>query len=188
MEKCGKVRKSVKKCRNDFALELLTFSFSLNLAESLMEGPIAFPELGGSQLGRAPKQCPAPMVSGEYCEGVLTDTACWTRLRNTWLFLHEQNLQDGNGYRQLGSNPSWWVRLGQKSQKIPSFTVKKAPNRHPLQPEPPFTGVSGPSGPEIAKKSQKGSFWGSGQKSRKIPEKSLKIPKKCPKRSENRYF
>ena len=30
-----------------------------------------------------------------------------------------------------GSNPSWWVRLGQKSQKIPSFTVKNAPNRHP---------------------------------------------------------
>ena len=40
-----------------------------------------------------------------------------------------------------------------------------------LRPEPPFTGVSGPSGPEIAKKSQKGSFWGSGEKSQKIPEK-----------------
>ena len=41
-----------------------------------------------------------------------------------------------------------------------------------LRPEPPFTGVSGPSGPEIAKKSQKRSFWGSAEKSQKIPGQS----------------
>ena len=43
-----------------------------------------------------------------------------------------------------------------------------------LRPEPPFTGVSGPSGPEIAKKSQKRSFGGSAEKSQKIPEKVKK--------------
>ena len=26
---------------------------------------------------------------------------------------------------------SWWIRLGQKSQKFPSSTVKNVPNRHP---------------------------------------------------------
>ena len=50
-----------------------------------------------------------------------------------------------------------------------------------LRPEPPFTGVSGPSGPEIAKKSQKGSFWGSGEKSQKIPEKVQKYQKNTQK-------
>ena len=49
-------------------------------------------------------------------------------------------------------------------------------------------GVSGPSGPETAKKSQKGSFWGSGEKSQKIPGKSLKIPKKLPFWVFFRYF
>ena len=39
-----------------------------------------------------------------------------------------------------------------------------------LRPEPPFTEVSEPSRPEIAKKSQKVSSWGSGEKSQKIPE------------------
>ena len=33
---------------------------------------------------RAPKQCPAIMVSGGCCEGLFPDTVCWTRLRNTW--------------------------------------------------------------------------------------------------------
>ena len=47
-----------------------------------------------------------------------------------------------------------------------------------LRPERPFTGVSGPSGPEIPKKSQKESFWGSARKSPKIPEKVEKYPKK----------
>ena len=46
-----------------------------------------------------------------------------------------------------------------------------------LRPEPPFTGVSGPSGPEIAKKSQKG-LLGGRQKS----------PKKYPKKSKNTNF
>ena len=42
-----------------------------------------------------------------------------------------------------------------------------------LRPEPPFTGVSEPSGPEISQKSlKKGLFGGSGEKSQKIPEKS----------------
>ena len=27
------------------------------------------------------------MVSGGYCEGLFPDTVCWTRLRNTWLYL-----------------------------------------------------------------------------------------------------
>ena len=36
-----------------------------------------------------------------------------------------------NNIYTYGSNPSWWVRLGQKSKQIPSFTVKNAPNRHP---------------------------------------------------------
>ena len=26
------------------------------------------------------------MVSGGYCEGLFSDTVCWTRLRNTWQF------------------------------------------------------------------------------------------------------
>ena len=42
---------------------------------------------------------------------------------------------------------------------------------HRLRSERPFTGVSGPSGAKIAKKSQKESFWGSAKKSPKIPEK-----------------
>ena len=46
-----------------------------------------------------------------------------------------------------------------------------------LRSEPPFTGVSGPSGPEIAKKSHKGFFGGL--------EKSLK---KYPKKSKNTDF
>ena len=46
-----------------------------------------------------------------------------------------------------------------------------------LRPEPPFTGVSGPSGPEIAKKSQKGSSWGVWRKVSKNARKSLKIQK-----------
>ena len=49
-----------------------------------------------------------------------------------------------------------------------------------LRSEPPFTGVSGRSGPESAKKSQKGSFGGGGglQKSHK----------KYPKKSKNTFF
>ena len=62
-----------------------------------------------------------------------------------------------------------------------NFAYRCDPSRH-LQESP------GPQEPEIAKESQKGSFWGSGEKSQKIPEKSLKIPKKYPKRSENRSF
>ena len=45
-----------------------------------------------------------------------------------------------------------------------------------LRPKRPFTGVSGPSGPEIPKKSRKESFWGSAKKSSKIPEKVEKDP------------
>ena len=57
----------------------------------------------------------------------------------------------------------------QKRSKLapPSVPPPEALFDHPkweralgLRPEPPFTGVSGPSGPEIAKKSQKGSFLG----------------------------
>ena len=46
-----------------------------------------------------------------------------------------------------------------------------------LRRERPLTGVSGPSGPEIAKKSQKEFFW---RVCKKVPEnsrKSQKIPK-----------
>ena len=52
-----------------------------------------------------------------------------------------------------------------------------------LRPEPPFTGpgVSRPSGPEIAKKVSKGSFWGSGEKSQNIPEKVSKYRKNTQK-------
>ena len=46
-----------------------------------------------------------------------------------------------------------------------------------LRLERPFTGVSGPFGPEIPKKSRKESFWGSAKKSPKIPEKVEKYPK-----------
>ena len=28
------------------------------------------------------------MVSGGYCDGLFPDTVCWTRLRNTWIFLY----------------------------------------------------------------------------------------------------
>ena len=45
-----------------------------------------------------------------------------------------------------------------------------------LRPERSFTGVSGPSGPKIAKQSQKESFWGSAKKSPKIPEKVKNNP------------
>ena len=45
-----------------------------------------------------------------------------------------------------------------------------------LRPEPPFTGVSRPSGPEIAKKSQKGSFLGVWRTVSKNTRRSLKIP------------
>ena len=45
-----------------------------------------------------------------------------------------------------------------------------------LRPERPFTGVSGPSGPKIAKKSQKESFGGPQKKSPKIPEQVKKYP------------
>ena len=49
-------------------------------------------------------------------------------------------------------------------------------------PEPPFTGLSGPSRPEIAKKSQKRFFfWGGLQESPKNTRKNLKMPKKGPK-------
>ena len=41
----------------------------------------------GLPLQRAPKQCQR-MVSGGCCEGLFPDTVCWTRLRNTWDFLH----------------------------------------------------------------------------------------------------
>ena len=46
-----------------------------------------------------------------------------------------------------------------------------------MRPERPFIGVSWPSGPEIARKSQKESFWRFAKKSPKIPEKVLKYPK-----------
>ena len=44
-----------------------------------------------------------------------------------------------------------------------------------LRPEPPFTGVSGPSGPEIAKKSQKGFLGGLEKSLEKYPKKSKNI-------------
>ena len=47
-----------------------------------------------------------------------------------------------------------------------------------LRPEPPFTGVSGPSGPEIAKKSQKRCFGGLQRSPPKNTQKSPKTPKK----------
>ena len=53
-----------------------------------------------------------------------------------------------------------------------------------LRPEPPFIGVSGPSGPEIAKKSQKGLFGGLEKSLKKYPKNSKNtenIPKKVRK-------
>ena len=46
-----------------------------------------------------------------------------------------------------------------------------------LRPEPPFTGVSGPSGPEIAKKVSKRVFWGVWRKVSKNTRKSPKYMK-----------
>ena len=46
-----------------------------------------------------------------------------------------------------------------------------------LRPERPFIAISGPSGPKIAKESQKESFWGSAKKSPEIPENVKKYPK-----------
>ena len=47
-----------------------------------------------------------------------------------------------------------------------------------LRREPPFTGVCGPSGPEITIKSQSRSFGGRPKSPRKYPRKSEKGPKK----------
>ena len=56
------------------------------------------------------------------------------------------------------------------------------PWRHPrsdyLRPERPFTGVSGPSGPEIPKESQKESFGGSAKTVPENTRKGRKYPKK----------
>ena len=57
------------------------------------------------------------------------------------------------------------------------FLVGNACGGNGLRPERPFTGVSGPCGPKIAKKSPKESFWGSAKKSPRIPEKVKKYPK-----------
>ena len=54
-----------------------------------------------------------------------------------------------------------------------SFEIEK------LRPEPPFTGVSGPSGPEIAKKISKRVFWGAAEK--KVPKNTRQSPKNTPK-------
>ena len=53
-----------------------------------------------------------------------------------------------------------------------------------LRPEPPFTGVSGPSGPQTAKSLKKGLFGGLEKSLKKYPKKSKnteKIPKKIRK-------
>ena len=52
--------------------------------------------------------------------------------------------------------------------------ISNFPKAQDLRPEPPFTGVSGPSRPEITKKSQKRSFWGSAEKSQKKTQKTSK--------------
>ena len=75
---------------------------------------------------------------------------------------------------------------GQKKKKVFSGTSLWEPAvlTHTSRPEPPFTGVSGPSGPEIAKKSQKGSWGGLEKSLDKYPKKSKnteKIPKKVRK-------
>ena len=70
------------------------------------------------------------------------------------------------------------ARQDQACADCPGFPVPGAGGAPlGLPSERPFTGVSGPSGPEIAKKSQKESFQGSAKKSAKIPEKVKKCPK-----------
>ena len=77
------------------------------------------------------------------------------------------------------ARPRWCYRISPEdlspSEKHSSEPWEVAHLR--LRPERPFTGVSGPSGPRIAKKSQKESFWGSAKKSPKIPEKVKKYTK-----------
>ena len=60
--------------------------------------------------------------------------------------------------------------------------------RHQLLSEPPFTGVSGPSGLKIAKTSQKGLFGGPPKSRRKYPRKSKNGPKSPIFRLFGRFF
>ena len=68
------------------------------------------------------------------------------------------------------------------------WTTSKCWGRFHLRPEPPFTGVSRPSGPKITKKSQKRSFRGSGEKSQKISENVTKKTKKVRKYAVLDFF
>ena len=77
------------------------FHVYLNSVQQMVSGELAGEGLqrGFSRHGLPPQRAPLDtvyplrehlnsvqgMVSGVYCEGLLPDTVCWTRLRNTWL-------------------------------------------------------------------------------------------------------
>ena len=70
----------------------------------------------------------------------------------------------------VGSN---FVTPGHPGVRVRDARGKSGPKSlcYALRSERPFTGVSGPSGAKIAKKSQKESYWGSAKKSpRKYPK------------------
>ena len=67
-----------------------------------------------------------------------------------------------------------WMNFAELPLPLPSWNVLELERQQFFRPEPPFTEVSGPSGHEIAKKSQKGCFRGGLQKS------LIKYPKNLP--------
>ena len=84
----------------------------------------------------------------------------------------------------LGTGSSGWPWFGLVTVCVFGMVQADPVFGSELRPERPFTGVSGPSGPEIAKKCQKESFRGSAKKSPKAPEKV----KKCPKLDFSGHF
>ena len=70
-----------------------------------------------------------------------------------------------------------WQKLRESFAECSRPFIQSVKSTLSLRPERPFTGVSGPSWPKIAKKSQKESFWGSAKKVPENTPKSQKIPK-----------
>ena len=87
-----------------------------------------------------------------------------------WAWDHPKH---GRSYHHPSHPPLEALRWVPKSERSGSQKggIEGEVKRGKLRPERPFTGVCGPSGPKIAKKSQKESFWGSAKKSPEIPEK-----------------
>ena len=90
-------------------------------------------------------------------------------------FSSEERVVTGMRWTGLPGKSSDQISIGNGQETIAAKMVTKT--AWPI-PERPFTGVSGPSGPKIAKKVSKRVFWGSAEKSPKIPEKVKKYPKK----------